>query len=135
MVSSDNGEITLKNLVKFKKSGYYRIYVEDNDGNESYIQFAVWNVNSDEEDSNISGFSTTELSKLKNVYKDWDSMIWEMQRKYPNLKKDNYRIKISQNLKNDMKDVIDNKKYRDFADYDDFDKAFNEWYEYTTRNI
>jgi hypothetical protein len=58
-----------------------------------------------------------------------------MQRKYPNLKKDNYRIKISQNLKNDMKDVIDNKKYRDFADYDDFDKAFNEWYEYTTRNI
>ena len=41
MTSSDNGEVSLKNLVKFKKSGYYRIYVEDTDGNESYVQINV----------------------------------------------------------------------------------------------
>ncbi|MBQ5945663.1 hypothetical protein IJL65_04775 [bacterium] len=41
MKSSDDGEVTLKNLVKFRKNGYYRIYVEDTDGNESYIQFNV----------------------------------------------------------------------------------------------
>jgi hypothetical protein len=41
MSSSDNGYVTLKNLVKFKKSGYYRIYVEDTDSNESYIQINV----------------------------------------------------------------------------------------------
>jgi hypothetical protein len=41
MVSSDNGKITIGDLVKFKKSGYYRVYVEDTNGNESYIQFNV----------------------------------------------------------------------------------------------
>ena len=41
MKSSDKGEVTLSNIVKFKKSGYYRIYVKDTDGNESYIQFNV----------------------------------------------------------------------------------------------
>jgi hypothetical protein len=41
MTSSDDGEAILKNLVKFKKSGYYRIYVEDVDGNESYVQISV----------------------------------------------------------------------------------------------
>jgi hypothetical protein len=41
MTSSDDGEATLNNLIKFKKSGYYRIYVEDTDGNESYVQINV----------------------------------------------------------------------------------------------
>jgi hypothetical protein len=31
MTSSDKGEATLKNAIKFKKSGYYKIYVEDTD--------------------------------------------------------------------------------------------------------
>jgi Ca2+-binding EF-hand superfamily protein len=54
MTSSDKGEVTLKNLVKFKKNGYYRIYVEDTDGNESYIQFSVGNTSSDDDESNVS---------------------------------------------------------------------------------
>ena len=41
MTSSDDGEVSLKNLVKFKKSGYYRIYVEDTDGNDTYVQINV----------------------------------------------------------------------------------------------
>jgi hypothetical protein len=41
MTSSDDGYVTLKNLVKFKKSGYYRIYVEDTDRNEAYVQVNV----------------------------------------------------------------------------------------------
>jgi hypothetical protein len=55
MTSSDKGEVTLKNLVKFKKNGYYRIYVEDTSGNESYIQFSVGNVSdSGDDESNVS---------------------------------------------------------------------------------
>ena len=34
-----------------------------------------------------------------------------------------------------MKDVVNNKKSRDFDDYDDFQKAFDEWYKYTMQNI
>jgi len=136
MTSSDDGEITLKNLVKFRKDGYYRIYVEDTDGNESYIQFSVGDDDDDDDDeSKVSGFSTSELSKVKSIYKQRNSLIGQMQRKYPSLKKDTYWIKLSDNLYDDMKDVINDKKYRDFDDYDDFKKAFDDWYKYTTRNI
>ena len=134
MTSSDDGEITLKNLVKFRKDGYYRIYVEDTDGNESYIQFSVGD-DDDDDESKVSGFSTSELSKVKSIYKQRNSLIGQMQRKYPSLKKDTYWIKLSDNLYDDMKDVINDKKYRDFDDYDDFKKAFDDWYKYTTRNI
>ena len=41
MRSSDDGEVTLKNLVKFKKKGYYRIYVKDTDGDQDYVDFSV----------------------------------------------------------------------------------------------
>ena len=62
-------------------------------------------------------------------------MIAEMQKKYPSLKRDTYRVKLSNNFYNDMKDVINNEKYRDFDDYDDYINALNDWYKYTTRNI
>ena len=135
MTSSDKGEITLKNLVKFKKNGYYRIYVKDTDGNQSYIEFSVGKTSDNYDESDVSGFSTTEFDKLKQVYKDWNSMVWEMWRKYPKLKKNSYWVTLSDNLYSDMKDVINNKKSRDFEDYDDFQKAFDDWYEYTLKNI
>jgi hypothetical protein len=75
MTSSDKGEITLKNLVKFKKNGYYRIYVKDTDGNQSYIEFSVGKTSDNYDESDVSGFSTTEFDKLKQVYKDWNSMV------------------------------------------------------------
>jgi hypothetical protein len=76
MKSSDKGEVTLSSLVKFKKNGYYRIYVKDTDGNESYIQFNVGDVDDDDDDSSsVDGFTSKEYSKVKSVYKDWDSMI------------------------------------------------------------
>jgi hypothetical protein len=42
---------------------------------------------------------------------------------------------MSNNFYDDMKDVINNKRYRDFSDYDDFRDAFDNWYKYTMRNI
>jgi hypothetical protein len=53
MRSSDKGNVTLSNLLKFKKNGYYRIYVKDTDGNESYIQFNV-GVSSDSSNSDLT---------------------------------------------------------------------------------
>ena len=135
MTSSDRGEITLNSLVKFRKNGYYRIYVEDTDRNESYIQFSVGTAGNNDDESDVSGFSKTQLEKVKSTYKEWNSMIAQMQRENPSLKKDSYWIKLSDNFYDDLKDVINNKKNRDFDDYDDFQKAFDDWYKYTMQNI
>ena len=134
MTSSDRGEVTLNSLVKFKKNWYYRIYVEDTDGNESYIQFNVWNTDDDDE-SKVSWFSTTEFEKVKKVYKEWNTMIAQMQREYPVLKRNTSWTRLSENFYDDMKDVVNNKSSRDFDDYDDFKKAFDDWYKYTMENI
>ena len=76
MRSSDDGKVTLNNIVKFKKNGYYRIYVEDTEGNESYIQFSVGDVDDDDNDeSSVDGFTVKQLNAVKKVYKEWNSMI------------------------------------------------------------
>ena len=139
MTTSDDGEAVLKNLVKFKKKWYYRIYLKGDEWNSNYLEFSVW-IDSDEEDneddeSNVSWFSDSELLKLKQTYKAWNSMIAQLKRKYPFLKKSISRNTLSNNFYDDMKDVVNNKKVRDFDDYDDFKKAFDDWYEYTMRNI
>ena len=121
-------------MVKFKKSGYYRIYVEDTDWNESYVQINVGDSDENEE-SSVDGFSVKELKTVKNVYEEWDNVIWQLQRRYPSLKRDTYWKKLSDNFYEDMRDVINNKRYRDFKDFDDFQDAFNERYNYTIRNI
>ena len=135
MKSSDNGEKTLKNLVKFKKKGYYRIYVKDTKWNQNYIQFTVWDGNLPNDGSNINWFTNSELDKIKQTYKTWNSMIAQTQRQYPRLKKDTYWKTLSSNLYDDMEDVIKNKSARDFDDYDNFKQAFDDWYKYTMRNI
>ena len=137
MKSSDDGKVTLKNLVKFKKKWYYRIYVKDTNKNENYIQFNVWSNSSstDDEDSKVEWFTNHELSNLKEVYSLWEHMVAQVSRQYPYLGRDTYWKKISDNFYDDMKDVINDKRSRDFEDYEDFIKAFKDWYQYTMTNI
>ena len=60
MSSSDNGQKTLSNLVKFKKAGYYRITVTDDDGNEVYVDIRVSSSSSSSNSNlNISANSTS----------------------------------------------------------------------------
>lgn len=53
MTRSDYGYATINNLIKFKRSGYYRIYITDAYGNEAYVDINVdetnenWNTESD----------------------------------------------------------------------------------------
>ena len=68
MTSSDYGEKTLSSLVKFKKAGTYRIYAEDEDGNEDYIDISVSSSSSSNDDLDISAddssLSTSQYLKL-----------------------------------------------------------------------
>jgi hypothetical protein len=72
---------------------------------------------------------------VKKVYKEWNTMIAQMQREYPVLKRNTSWTRLSENFYDDMKDVVNNKSSRDFDDYDDFKKSFDDWYKYTMENI
>ena len=61
MNRSDYGYTTLNSLVKFKRSGYYRIYVTDAYGNESYVD-----INVDESNDNWNSESDITLSTNNN---------------------------------------------------------------------
>ena len=132
MKSSDYGQVTLKNLVKFRKSGYYRIYVKDSSWNESYIQFSVGDV---DDESSVSWFSSSELNTVKSVYNKWEDLIDQLEKKYSSLRKDYYWRTMSENLYEDMEDIIYNKKPRDLNNYYEFKESFDDWYDYTMDNI
>ena len=133
MTSSDRWEVTLNNLVKFRKEGYYRVSVIDTDWNESYIEFTVGDAD-DNSSSSVKWFTSKELSRVKNLYKNWNDTISQLKKEYPSLKRDSYWIELSEDLYDNMKDVINNRSSREFRDYDDFETAFNKWYKYTYRN-
>ena len=134
MTSSDRGEVTLSNLVKFRKEGYYRVSVIDTDGNESYIEFTVGDADDDYGASSVKWFTSKELSRVKSLYRNWNDTINQLKKQYPSLKKDSYWIELSEELYDNMKDVVNNRSSREFRDYDDFETAFNKWYKYTYRN-
>ena len=133
MTSSDRGEVTLSNLVKFKKEWYYRVSVIDTDWNESYIEFDVGGVD-DNSSSSVKWFTSKELSRVKALYREWDDTIDQLKKDYPSLKRDSYWIELSDDFYNNMKDVVNNRSSREFRDYSDFESAFNKWFRYTYRN-
>ena len=133
MTSSDRGEVTLSNLVKFKKEWYYRVSVIDTDWNESYIEFDVGGVE-DNSSSSVKWFTSKELSRVKALYREWNDTINQLKKDYPSLKRDSYWIELSDDFYNNMKDVVNNRSSREFRDYSDFESAFNKWFRYTYRN-
>ncbi|MDR0369005.1 MAG: hypothetical protein LBH96_00230, partial [Candidatus Peribacteria bacterium] len=133
MGSSDKGEVTFKKIIRFKKDLQYRIYVEDKNGNENYIAFNVGN-GSNDDDSNVAGFTKSEYKKIKNVSNIWNDVIAQLKRNSYTLRNDNYRQRLSDTLYDNMRDVVNDKRNRTFEDWQDFMDAFNTWYRYTARN-
>ena len=134
--SSDSGYKTLNSFIRFNRSGYYRLYVEDRNGNEDYVQFSVdvSSSNNDRDNSNVDGFTVAELRKITNVSKIWSDVVAELERDSNKLRNDNYRHRLSDSFYTNMRDVVNDRSNRTFRDYDDFLDAFNERYRYTSRN-
>jgi hypothetical protein len=131
--SSDYGQRTLNSFIRFNRNYLYRLYVEDRYGNKQYIEFDVGGNNSNSE-SNVRGFTTTELRKITNVSRIWYDVVAELKRTSSKLRTDSYWQRLSDTLYTNMRDVVDNRSYRVFGYYSDFLSAFNEWYTYTARN-
>ena len=75
------------------------------------------------------------MEKVKIVYNWWEDLIDQLKKKYNSLKKDYYWRTMSENLYEDMEDIINNKKSRNLKNYREFQEAFDDWYDYTMRKI
>ncbi|GHW02622.1 hypothetical protein AGMMS50249_4080 [candidate division SR1 bacterium] len=129
--SSDYGYHNFTNFMRFTRSGYYRLYVRDTQGNENYVQI---NVDEGSSSSSVAGFTSSELKKVTAVSQIWDSVITKLKNKSYNLRNDSYWQRLSDSMYTNMRDVVRNINYRTFSTYSDFFRAFNDWMNYTTKN-
>ncbi|MDR0282484.1 MAG: hypothetical protein LBI53_04185 [Candidatus Peribacteria bacterium] len=131
--SSDKGEKTFNSFIRFNKSGYYRLYVKDDNRNENYVQFNVGGTSNNNGESNVKGFTVKELDKVTKVHKIWRDVITELKKGSKALKNDSYWTRLSDNFYDNMGDVINDRKNREFSNYRDFLDAFNVRFKYTSR--
>ena len=120
MTRSDYGYVTLNNLIKFSKSGYYRIYVTDIYGNESYTEIEV------EDDSEYNNWtngsnltlSTNNYNPAKyepiNITLKTDNYVGKLKLYAKYKDSSNSRIKISNNSSNEY--------------FSDFSYVWENWY-------
>lgn len=123
MSSSDRWEKTVENIFKFAKKGYYRITVEDEEWNSTYIDFNVSNPSS----SPLNWFTQKEFEMVESTYNTWPTLISNLRSQYPRLRNNSSWRNLSDELYENMEDVVYKRSNRVFKDYDDFDRAFRYW--------
>ena len=120
MTVSDWWEKTIRNIFKFAKKWYYRIIAEDEDWNSTYLDFDVWYADSDP----LDWFTRKEFEMIERIYNVWPTLISKLKSEYPRLRNNTTWKNLSDELYENMWDVVNKKSNREFRDYDDFDDAF-----------
>ena len=130
MTSTDRWEKTVENIFKFAKKGYYRIYITDEYNNSTYLDFDVWYTNY----SPLDWFTQKEFDMIERIYNVWPTLISNLRSQYPRLRNNSSWRDLSDELYDNMWDVVNMRSNRKFKDYDDFDTAFR--YRFTrTQNL
>ncbi len=120
MGSSDRWEKTVENIFKFAKKGYYRIIAEDEEWNSTYLDFNVSNPST----SPLNWFTQKEFEMVESTYNTWPTLISNLRSQYPRLRNNSTWRNLSDELYENMEDVVYKRSNRVFKDYDDFDRAF-----------
>ncbi len=123
MSSSDRWEKTVENIFKFAKKGYYRITVENEEWDSTYIDFNVSNPSA----SPLNWFTQKEFEMVESTYNTWPTLISNLRSQYPRLRNNTSWRNLSDELYENMEDVVYKRSNREFQDYDDFDSAFRYW--------
>ena len=127
MTSSDHWEKTVENIFKFAKKWYYRIIAEDEDWNTTYLDFNVWYSST----SPLAWFTWKEFEMIERIYNVWPTLISKLKSEYPRLRNNTTWKNLSDDLYENMWDVVHKRSNREFQDYDDFDRGFRYWFNRT----
>ena len=129
--SSNDGIKTFTNLIKFNKNNYdYKVRVYDENDTSIYNEI-TFNVGSNNNNSNVDGFTDSELNTVESIYNSRDDMINNLENDYSNLRNSTRRQNMSDDLKVAMQEIIDDESNKTYDNFDDFYAAFLDWYRYT----
>ncbi len=128
----DRGDAILNNIIRFKKQYDYKIKVIDKNNSyaigEKIFYIGNWN------QSSIDGFSSQEISNVQKIYNIRDLYIQSIKNTSSRLKNNQTRITMSNELKNEMKNILNNTSYKKYENYQEFNSGFSSRYSYTIRN-
>ncbi len=131
--SSWDWEVELDKFIKFKKEYEFKVVFEDEDDDDVTWYFTV-DVGADA-DSNVDWFNNSEYRQVENLYNAWDYLIDALEKENSSLKRNTTWQKQTDELYENIEDVVDDERNREFDDYDDFYDDFIAWYNYTLRLI
>lgn len=127
------GTKTFTNLIKFKRNNYsYKVLVYDEDADGDFKGekiFTVGTTNND--DSDVDGFTTSELNTVESIYDSRNSMISSLKSMYPRLKTNTTRQNKSDDLYEEMENILEDKSTKQYDDFDAFSEGRAERYRYT----
>ena len=130
--SSNRGQKTFNNLIKFNKKNYsYKVivYDENDEDIEGYKIFTVGTVNND---SNVDGFTDSELRTLWSIYEARPDAINRLEDRYSRLENSSRRQSMADDIYDEMEKVLEDDNDREYKDFMDFYNAFLDRYRYTT---
>ena len=68
---------------------------------------------------------------IERIYNVWPTLISKLKSEYPRLRNNTTWKNLSDDLYENMWDVVHKRSNREFQDYDDFDRGFRYWFNRT----
>ncbi len=131
--SSNDGEKSLYDIMKFNREGYYKIIVEDEDDSDIYGASYVFipDVNYD---SSIPGFSSSERNQIRGYYELWATVINRLVALYPELHDDDNWEQDWMDFYEKIEDTVTDRSWK-FSSYKSFRNEFDDWIKDTAKLI
>jgi hypothetical protein len=125
----DYGQKSFYDFIKFHKNNLdykIRVYDEDNPGIYKEIIFYISIFSSD-----IAWFSVKEVEMIQRIYTLRPQLIRQLKVEHPRFNTNTVWKNLWNDLYSNMKDVLDNKVWRKFTNYNKFFSDFMVWYKRT----
>lgn len=134
---SDRGTKTFNDVLRFTTAGEYRLSITDgNDYSRRDMRYFSVEVSSSSNSSydsySYGNFTDREFKKVKAIYELWPQVIVLLKKDYYRLRIDSKRATMSDTFYQNMKAVVNNNRWS-FSNFNDFYKAFMDWFSYTSR--
>lgn len=129
----DHGEKTFSDVVKFKKTGEFRIKIIDEYQNTIHGSKEISVGYPGNTQRYYGNFTEKELRKIRAVADIWNDVIIALEKDYPKLRNDWHWKKRSNTFYSDMEAVLKNSNYQNFKNRNDFYKSFQDRLSYTIR--